>query len=103
MIAGFFERDKEWILHVCYSVVCFYRLSPQMTVCMLKPGTYLFVEHPGLNTAEMGAIGHTGYENVAEDRDAVTEVFVSEKVKKAIKRLGIKLISYADLKKAGKK
>ena len=69
----------------------------------LKPGTYLFVEHPGLGTAEMSAIGHVGYENVAEDRDAVTEVFVSDKVKKAIKRLGIKLISYADLKKPSKK
>ncbi len=69
----------------------------------LKPGTYLFVEHPGLDTAEMGAIGHTGYEDVAKDRDAVTEVFVSDKVKRAIKKLGIKLISYADLKKAGKK
>jgi predicted glycoside hydrolase/deacetylase ChbG (UPF0249 family) len=69
----------------------------------LKPGTYLFVEHPGIDTAEMSAIGHTGYEDVAEDRDAVTELFVSEKVKKAIKRLGINLISYADLKKIGKK
>jgi predicted glycoside hydrolase/deacetylase ChbG (UPF0249 family) len=26
----------------------------------LKPGTYLFVEHPGVDTAEMRAIGHTG-------------------------------------------
>jgi predicted glycoside hydrolase/deacetylase ChbG (UPF0249 family) len=66
----------------------------------LKPGTYLFVDHPGLETAEMSAIGHVGYEEVAEDRDAVTEVFTSERVKKAIDRLGIKLISYADLKKA---
>ena len=69
----------------------------------LKPGTYLFVEHPGIDTAEMGAIGHKGYEDVAKDRDAVTEVFVSDKVKDAIQKLGIKLISYADLKKAGKK
>ena len=69
----------------------------------LSPGTYLFVEHPGMNTAEMGAIGHKGYEDVAQDRDAVTEVFVSEKVRKTIERLGIKLISYADLKKAGEK
>ena len=64
----------------------------------LKSGTYLFVDHPGLATAEMGAIGHVGYENVAEDREAVTEVFTSEKVKQAIDRLGIKLISYEDLK-----
>lgn len=69
----------------------------------LKPGTYLFVEHPGINTAEMSAIGHPGYEDVAQDRDAVTELFVSDKVKEAIERLGIKLISYADLKKAGSK
>ncbi len=69
----------------------------------LKPGTYLFVEHPGLDTAELSAIGHTGYEDVAQDRDAVTEVFISDRVQRAIKRLGIKLISYADLKKIGKK
>lgn len=69
----------------------------------LKPGTYLFVEHPGLNTAEMSAIGHKGYENVAQDRDAVTELFVSGKVKNAIKRFRINLISYADLKKAGRR
>ena len=68
----------------------------------LKPGTYLFVEHPGLDTAEMRAIGHKGYYDVAKDRDAVTEVFVSDKVKKKIKDLNIKLISYADLKKARK-
>jgi len=69
----------------------------------LKPGTYLFVEHPGLDTAEMQAIGHEGYYDVAKDRDAVTEVFVSEKVKEKIKELGINLISYADLKKMSKR
>jgi len=68
----------------------------------LKPGTYLFVEHPGLDTAEMRAIGHKGYYDVAADRDAVTEVFVSEKVRRKIEQLGIELISYADLKKAKK-
>jgi predicted glycoside hydrolase/deacetylase ChbG (UPF0249 family) len=67
----------------------------------LKPGTYLFVEHPGLDTAEMRAIGHKGYYDVAKDRDAVTEVFVNKDVKRTIKRLGIRLISYADLKKRG--
>jgi hypothetical protein len=64
----------------------------------MKSGTYLFVEHPGLDTAEMQAISHKGYENVAKDRDAVTELFVNDKVKKKIKDLNIKLISYADLK-----
>ena len=69
----------------------------------LKPGTYLFVEHPGLDNAEMRAIGHKGYYDVAKDRDAVREVFTSPDVKRAIERLGIKLISYADLKKMSKK
>jgi predicted glycoside hydrolase/deacetylase ChbG (UPF0249 family) len=69
----------------------------------LKPGTYLFVEHPGLDTAEMRAIGHNGYYDVAGDRNAVTEVFVSDKVKKKIGELGIRLMSCADLKKMSKR
>ena len=69
----------------------------------LKPGTYLFVEHPGLDTAEMRAIGHDGYYDVAEDRDAVTEVFISDEIEKKIEELGINLISYADLKKMSKR
>jgi hypothetical protein len=52
---------------------------------------------------EMQAIGHPGYEDVAQDRQAVTEVFTSDQVKKAVKKLRIELISYADLKNAGKK
>lgn len=59
--------------------------------------TYLFVEHPGLNNDELKAIHHIGYENVAEDRQGVTELFTSEKVKAAIKEKGIQLISYKDL------
>jgi predicted glycoside hydrolase/deacetylase ChbG (UPF0249 family) len=70
---------------------------------ILEPGTYLFVEHPGLNTPEMRAIGHKGYYDVAQDRDAVRQIFISPKVREAIDRLGIKLISYADLKKMRKK
>lgn len=67
----------------------------------LKLGTYLFVEHPGLNTPEMRAIGHEGYYDVAQDRDGVTKIFTSPEVKRAIDRLGIKLISYAELRKKG--
>ncbi len=69
----------------------------------LKPGTYMFVEHPGLNTPEMRAIGHNGYYDVAQDRDAVRKLFVSPRVRKAIDRLSIKLISYAELKKLSKR
>ncbi len=64
----------------------------------LKPGkTYLFVEHPGLDNAELQAIHHIGYENVAEDRQGVTDLFTSAEVKAKIKAKGIKLVSYKDL------
>lgn len=63
----------------------------------LKPGTYMFAEHPGYNTPEAQGISHIGYENVAEDREQVTRVLTSEKVKAAIKALNIQLISYKDL------
>jgi len=59
----------------------------------------LFVEHPGFDNEELRAISHIGYENVAADRQGVTDLFTSEEVKKEIKRLGIQLISYRDLKR----
>jgi len=66
----------------------------------LKPGeTYMFVDHPGLDSPELRAIYHIGYENVAADRQGVTSTWTDPKVKDAIKKLGIQLISYADLKK----
>ena len=65
----------------------------------LTPGSYLFVEHPAHDTDEMKTVGHKGYENVATDREWVTRVFTSEKVKETIKKKGIQLISYADLRK----
>ena len=64
----------------------------------LAPGMYLFVDHPAIDSPEMRSIWHTGYENVAVDRDWVTRVFTSEKVRKTIERRGIHLISYRDLK-----
>jgi chitin disaccharide deacetylase len=64
----------------------------------LTPGKYLFVEHPARDTEEMKTVGHKGYENVGLDREWVTRVFTSEKVKETIKKKGIKLISYADVK-----
>jgi predicted glycoside hydrolase/deacetylase ChbG (UPF0249 family) len=63
----------------------------------LKPGLWLIVEHPGLDTPEMRAIGHRGYENVAEDRQGVTRAFTSARVKEVIRRRGIRLVSYGDV------
>jgi hypothetical protein len=66
----------------------------------LEPGkTYLFVDHPGLNNDELKAVYHIGYENVAEDRQGVTDLYTDEKVKAVIKQKGIRLIGYRDLAK----
>ena len=62
----------------------------------LTPGTWLLVDHPGLDTPEMQGIGHIGYENVAADRAGVTRAFTSDKAREAIRRREIRLISYAE-------
>jgi CubicO group peptidase (beta-lactamase class C family)/predicted glycoside hydrolase/deacetylase ChbG (UPF0249 family) len=58
--------------------------------------TYVFVEHPGLENEELKAISHIGYEDVAKERQDVTTVFTSQKVKEAILRKGINLVSYKE-------
>ncbi len=65
----------------------------------LKPGTYLFVDHPAYDVPETRAIHHIGYENVAVDRQGVTDILTDPEIIQLIKDLNIKLISYADLKK----
>lgn len=63
----------------------------------LTPGVWLVVDHPGLDTPEMRALGHPGYEQVAADRAGVTYAFTSPRVIEYIQQRGIRLISYADL------
>ncbi|GAB4028153.1 polysaccharide deacetylase family protein [Spirosoma gilvum] len=60
--------------------------------------TYLFVDHPGLDTPEVRAIHHIGYEQVAIDRQGVTDTWTDPRIKALIKTKGIQLISYKDLK-----
>ena len=64
----------------------------------LVPGTYLFVDHPALDTPEMRAIGHVGYEGVAVDRQGVTDAWTSATVKDVVRRRGVELIGYRDLR-----
>src|SRR5262249_37645929 len=65
----------------------------------LEPGqTYLFVDHPGLGSPELRAIHHVGYENVAADRQGVTDAWTDPRVRKLIKARGIQLIGYRDLR-----
>jgi len=79
------------------------RTSEQKTAAFVKlletlePGLWLFVEHPGQDVPEMQAIGHQGYEDVATDRQGVTDMFTSPQTKEAIERRGIKLVSYGDV------
>jgi len=65
----------------------------------LKPGnTYMFVDHPGIDGPELRAVHHVGYENVAQDRQGVTDLFTNPAVKAALKKNNVVLISYKDLK-----
>ena len=65
----------------------------------LGPGTWMFVAHPALDTPEMRAVGHVGYENVAVDRQGVTDAWTSPAAKDVARRRGIELIGYRDLVK----
>jgi hypothetical protein len=64
----------------------------------LTAGTYLFVEHPAKNFEEMKSIGHINNRDVAIQREWITRIFTSKKVKASIKKKGVKLISYGDYK-----
>jgi len=57
----------------------------------LQEGTWLFVEHASLDTPESRAIGHSGYEDVAKDRQAVLDAWRHAKVRDAVERLSIEL------------
>lgn len=71
------------------------------TLDKLQPGKdYLFLDHPAFDNDEMSTVGHIGYAGVGKDRQGVTDLFTSAKVKQAIKEKGIKLISYNELAKS---
>lgn len=59
--------------------------------------TYVFVEHPGIDNDELKSIYHIGYEDVAQGRQDVTTIFTNEKVKEAILKKGIRLVSYKEI------
>jgi predicted glycoside hydrolase/deacetylase ChbG (UPF0249 family) len=62
----------------------------------LEPGTWILLDHAALDTPEMRAIHHPGYENVAQDRQAVIDSWTHAKVKEVIQRRGIKLVGNHD-------
>ncbi|MFO7822681.1 MAG: ChbG/HpnK family deacetylase [Cyclobacterium sp.] len=62
--------------------------------------TYQFVDHPAYDNLEMQGVSHVGYENVASDRQGVTDTWTSEKVKKAVAENGIELVNFNTIAKA---
>ncbi len=64
----------------------------------LEPGKrYLFLDHPAFDTDEMKNVFHIGYEDVAFDRQGVTDLLTSPRVMKVIEEKGIKLVSIKEL------
>ena len=61
---------------------------------------YLFLDHPAYADDEMETVFHIGYENVAEDRQGVTDLLTSPRVKQAIEERGIRLIDINQLTKS---
>lgn len=65
---------------------------------LMEPGKrYYFIDHPAYNDCEMQTVYHIGYENVAVDRQGVTDFITSEEVKAVIEKRGIRLMSIAEL------
>ena len=61
---------------------------------------YMFVDHAAYNDSEMQTVMHIGYEDVAVDRQGVTDLLKSPEVKKAIEDRGIKVIDINTLTKS---
>ena len=62
--------------------------------------TYCFLDHPGLDNLEMQAFYHKGYEDVAVDRQGVTDLFTSESIIDIIQKKGIVLTGYNEITRA---
>ena len=67
----------------------------------LKPGNkYMFIEHPAYDNVEMATVFHIGYEDVAADRQGVTDLYKSGRVKKVLADNNVELVTVGDLKKS---
>ncbi len=64
----------------------------------LKPGhNYMFLEHPAYDDTEMAPVFHIGNENTGFDRQGVTDLYKSPRVKEALREYNIQLIRISDL------
>ena len=64
-----------------------------------KGRRYVFLDHPAYNDSEMEEVWHIGYENVAIDRQGVTDLLKNPQIRKIIEERGIRLIDYNYLTK----
>lgn len=65
----------------------------------LKPGgKYMFVEHPAYDDTEMETVFHIGYEDVGPDRQGVTDLYKSERIKQALETNNVQLVTVNDLR-----
>ncbi|MDR2955565.1 MAG: ChbG/HpnK family deacetylase [Prevotella sp.] len=67
----------------------------------LQPGrNYIFIAHPSMYNEETKEVKHIGYEWVAEDRQAETNLLIDDEIKQLLDEKNIRLKSYASLIKA---
>lgn len=92
-------KDLEWQESIKASSETKLEAFIEMLMTLEGGKTYMFLDHPGYDNAELRAISHKEYETVALDRQGVTDVFTSLAVKAIIEESGIELISYRDLVK----
>lgn len=60
-------------------------------------GTYIFVDHPAIDTAENRILGHIGYEDVQVDRSSCLSILTNPLLKDVVSEQNIQLISYRDI------
>ncbi len=64
---------------------------------LLTPGNWVYIDHPGQEGAEMQMVKNGLDFNLGKDRQAVTDIWTSQKVKDALHKKGVELVSYKDL------
>lgn len=58
---------------------------------------YMFLEHPAYDDSEMSPIFHIGNENVGADRQGVTDMLKSPRVRQALRDCNVQLIRISEL------
>jgi predicted glycoside hydrolase/deacetylase ChbG (UPF0249 family) len=68
-------------------------------ISSLKPGTYIFIDHPSVCSGEMEVLSDSHYYNASVDRDLVTRTLTSSQLIEFVKSKNVNLIMYKDVVK----